>query len=141
MGGPGFIGWKLEKTKQYPAEWLVLTFWGGTEWVKVNKRVLDCHDRYVKKYPRWIPANMTFFSDQSKLITKLFSGYTITEFSLSDRGMKMTLKRRGKKTLYVEVPDDLTKLPPYDNGDFRSWDTNEEIIDGLLLSETEFIDI
>jgi len=43
MGGPGFFGIKLEKSKKHSEEWLVLRLWGASDWLHFNGRIIECH--------------------------------------------------------------------------------------------------
>ena len=50
MGGPGFFGIKLEKSKKYPEEWLVLRLWGADNWLHFNGQIIDCHPEQKKDF-------------------------------------------------------------------------------------------
>jgi hypothetical protein len=50
MGGPGFFGIKLEKSRKYPEEWLVLRLWGAADWLHFNGQIISCHPKQEKKW-------------------------------------------------------------------------------------------
>jgi hypothetical protein len=50
MGGPGFFGILLEKSKKYPEEWLVLRLWGAADWLHFNDRIIGCHPKQEEKW-------------------------------------------------------------------------------------------
>lgn len=143
MGGPGFIGWHLKANKMWGQEWLVLTMWGAAEWLLVNGRVLDCYpfDGWPEKYNTILHRKSTRFSDQAEIIKNLFCGRKIKKFELADRSFKMLLTKQGKCPMTVKLPTDLTKLAPHGSGEIRTWDTEEKMIDGFILSPTEYISI
>lgn len=141
MGGPGFFGLGLKKTTKYPEEWLVLTAWAAAEWLLVNGKCLDCFHGFAKKYKPIMQENGTMFHEQHRIVEKLFAGYKITEFDIQNKSFSMTLKRKGKKTLIVDLPEDLSKLPPFGCGDARKWKDDSQMLDGFIVSDDMFIDI
>jgi hypothetical protein len=139
MGGAGFFGLCLKDDGYRPEEWLVLTLWGSDSWLLLDGRVLNCYPLDSKKYKPWVTS--TFFSEQRETISKLFTGFTVEEFELNDRNFWMVLGKRGTKDRVLELPLKLSKLPPYGNGEPRTWETDEKLLDGFLVSKSEYINI
>ena len=137
MGGPGFFGLQLKKTRKYPEESLQLTLWAASNWLLVNGRPLAAS---TDKHKPHIIEKGTFSSIGEQFV-KLFVGYKITAFDLTKESFKMTLKRKGKKTLILELPANLSKVPPHGNNEPRTWRAADDMIDGFILSDDEYINI
>ena len=74
MGGPGFLGFHLEKSRNRPDEWLILCLWGACDWVLLDGM----------KY-----------EDGNDLCEKI-AGSVLSDAKVSDRKFKMEFDKGGK---------------------------------------------
>lgn len=58
MGGPGFFGIQMEKSKKHPEEWLVLRLWGAADWLHFNGRIMECSPKQEKKWKPFGTGNV-----------------------------------------------------------------------------------
>lgn len=136
MGGPGFFGLELEKKGRYPKEWLVLTMWGADQWLRVNNKWLNCHPDFWNPGQCYFP---TYEPDKCEnRINELFKGRIINKFVIGPKWFKLAF---DKSPLVLELPSDLSVLPPHGNGQRRQWCIGEKMEDGFILSPTPYIDI
>ncbi|MEM7057727.1 MAG: hypothetical protein AAF557_09090 [Pseudomonadota bacterium] len=77
MGGPGFLGFRLDQ------DWLVIAIWGAGEWTLVNgKLVTDIfHDQYDRPIP-WI-------SEDNDDLSPLIVGQMISDISVEPRSLRI----------------------------------------------------
>jgi hypothetical protein len=136
MGGPGFFGFKLEKKSRYPEEWIVLTLWAAIEWLLLDGKWLGCSDEYFDKSKCFFETSPSYFSEMQDLIQTPFNGFTITDFTVKNKSFKMKISNH-----ILELPTDLSKLPPYGNGDRRKWCSGEKMENGFIISNTPYINI
>ena len=52
MGGPGFVGFKIEG--YFGCRWLVYCIWSAGEHLLLNDRVFSCNIAFARKYDPWI---------------------------------------------------------------------------------------
>lgn len=135
MGGAGFLGFKLEKKNRYPEEWVVLTLWGATEWLLLDGKWLDCSVEYFDKDKCFFKKSIEDYSARDSLLDILV-GNVITEFVIKSKSFKMKIG-----SFILELPSDLSKLPPHGNGDSRKWCRGEKMENGFIISNTPFIKI
>lgn len=87
MGGPGFLCFHLAAGLDRPAEWLILTLWGGDNWVTANDRWIGCHSNQYSVQRPWHGFQEVGWDDLSPLLI----GKQLTAFELQPRSFKMTI--------------------------------------------------
>lgn len=137
MGGPGFLGFLLAKKSRYPQEWLVIRTWSAPGWLLLDNKWLECPLSYYDSKKCFFQEEKTIFSECEKQYREAFNGKQITDFFYGKRWFKMKIDN-----CFLEWPADLSKLPPYGNGNPRKWICkNETMEDAFLISSTPYINI
>lgn len=136
MGGPGFFGFKLAKEGRYPSEWLVLTLWSADNWLLLNNKWLRCHPHFFVNGKCFFHESGEYFSDISKRVYNYFFGLTIEKFFLRNRSFKMVMD-----STVLELPYNLSLLPPHGDGSLRKWNTSDKIENRFIISPSKFIKI
>ena len=93
MGGPGFLGFKLQG--EYGIRWLTYCIWSASEHVLFNDNVLECHPDYTEKYAPLI----TFDNYLNSLLKfkELLSDMTIKEVMVSKEIFEIILVDNHEK--------------------------------------------
>jgi hypothetical protein len=73
MGGPGFLGFHLEKSEHSPDEWLVLCLWGADEWVRLDGKKYENGDELCKE----------------------IDGSVLCDIKVSDRKFEIFFRKKG----------------------------------------------
>ena len=140
MGGPGFFGMKLEKKGRFREEWLVITMWGADQWLLFDGKWLDCHSDRFDSAKCIFPNYEGYFHKVMERVKMLFLGLTISDLKIRKKSFKMTLIKLGN-IHFLELPNDLSKLPKYGNNTDREWYPNDKMETAFLISPTQYINI
>lgn len=87
MGGPGFVGFKLQG--DFGSRWLVYCIWSAGEHILLDNRILECHEMFSKKYKPYIDFSNPeeYFNKLNELIKSL----TIQDIQLSQDTLSINL--------------------------------------------------
>lgn len=135
MGGPGFLGFKLEKTEQYSEEWLIQCIWGGGDWLSANGQWIHAHpDQYEIQQP--LMSNVCGAECYDNL-TPLLVGNTITTFDINKTRLYIVIN--NTVIAFSENPYD---RPPFaGTGKRRKVYPNDDLRDMWVFSEVPNIAI
>ncbi|PCJ58188.1 MAG: hypothetical protein COA79_14305 [Planctomycetota bacterium] len=123
MGGPGFVGFRLDKTADYKKEWLILTLWGATDWLLYDSRWVSAHpNQYEVQRPLIGIGDEVWDEFTEKVI-----GAKILEIDFCENSSKLTLGTNDDKNI-LEIPEDVSLLPKY-GGTLQSklWDGEDQM--------------
>jgi len=139
MGGPGFVGFRLDGNESRSTEWLVLTLWGADSWL-----LLD--DRWVGAHPKYYHIQKPLFSYYNKAdggkwdeVAELVVGTRITEAEVANDSCSFYLAKEDK-IVTLKVPKDTSKLPRLAGPDTpRTWLESEHMLDAWVVTEDPFL--
>jgi hypothetical protein len=124
MGGPGFLGVKLEKNSEHSDEWLVLCLWGSDEWVRYDGLPIFS---IVKTYEQY---------GQKKFIENV-TGKVLKSFDITDKSCKIMLDET-----VMEITEDPKSRPTYGgSGGYRTLLETDSLLDAWVVSSTMYIAI
>lgn len=106
MGGPGFVGFKIQG--DFGLRWLVYCIWSAGQYILLDDRVLQCHPKFSESYNPWID-----FDHQEKSITmikRLLGEAVIQNISLSGETLTITLTGSDSHTIKAQRISD--QFPP-----------------------------
>ena len=135
MGGPGFFGLRLQRTEQYPEEWLALTLWGATDWLLLNDRWFSAHPRY---YQEQKPLYGNFPPEHSwDEVTPHLTGTTVDKITVGRDCFSLHLVSERNQT-HLSLPADTGKLPKLGGDDkYRRWQSDESPLDAWVFFRDE----
>lgn len=87
MGGPGFVGFKLQG--YFGIRWLVYCIWSAGESILVDNRIMQCHPKYNEKYHPYIDIQKG--ESSLKDFKELINGWQIKDLILDDTNITITL--------------------------------------------------
>lgn len=123
MGGPGFLGLKLEKNSEHPDEWLVLCLWAADEWVSYDGESVFAINKTYKTY------------GQGKFLENIKSK-VLKSFDIADKSCKIMLDDTA-----LEIAEDPKERLPHGSGGYRTLMENDSLLDAWVVSSTSFIAI
>ena len=131
MGGPGFFGLRLQRTKQYPEEWFAFTLWGATDWLLLNDCWFSAHPRY---YEEQKPLYSNFGPDLSwDQATPLLKGTTLERINVGKNCFALQLAGPDFRT-ELAMPADSARLPKHGGFDEpRQWQSDESPLDAWVF--------
>ncbi|MBQ7776441.1 MAG: hypothetical protein IJ379_11040 [Lachnospiraceae bacterium] len=107
MGGPGFVGIKLEG--EFGVRWLVYCIWAAGEHILLDDRVLECHPKYADRYKPWID-----FDNEKESIEELMQflrGATIQDISLAEDELHIVLTQKAGDEHFIHTQKLSNKFP------------------------------
>jgi hypothetical protein len=158
MGGPGFVGFQLEQTPQYPSEWLVLRLWGATNWLRLDGESLDGLEsrregpfkrvyplfaiiglgqvatwlwvliRMVLSIPRWLRGWPIWW--EWDCASRIFVGSRIVGVEIHDQASALRLEKRGRIHVLSIAPQNIAFSP------VKAWNADESHLDAWVISAT-----
>jgi hypothetical protein len=133
MGGPGFVGFRLKSTDNFPEEWFTLTLWGAGDWLLINDRWLSAHPKY---YEIQEPLYSNFGEEQTwDKVTPLVKGAVVESMQIEPTHFMLTLSKEGQKA-WIQLPQDTERLPRFGGTDQpRIWNDSEEVQDAWAFYE------
>jgi hypothetical protein len=132
MGGPGFGGFLLSRTRDYPREWLVLVLWGADNWLLLDGRWVSAHPRWYGEQKPWQGWGDETWDD----FTPVIVGSRIAEAQITDDESLICLERSDARSRHLlEVPQDMSRLSKYGGtGQPRQWNSAESHLDAWIIS-------
>lgn len=88
MGGPGFVGLKIEG--DFGIRWIVYCIWMAGEHILLDDRVLECYPNFASTYKPWISYGDDYARSVDNL-RKLLNGQIIKDIQLSHDDLSITL--------------------------------------------------
>ena len=136
MGGPGFFGLRLQRTKQYPEEWFALTLWGASDWLLLNDRWFSAHPRY---YQEQKPLYSNFPPDLSwDEVTPLLKASTLEKIKIGKDCFSIHLVSDHAQ-IELSLPADSGKLSRLGGVDRqRQWQSDESPLDAWVFCKRCF---
>ncbi|MCP4419653.1 MAG: hypothetical protein GY805_23835 [Chloroflexi bacterium] len=131
MGGCGFFGLKLEKTKQYATEWFVLLLWSAAQWLLFDGKWVEAHPN---QYHIQKPLFSSFPERKWDYLTDKLVGAAITDLLVNANSMKCGLENSGEKYL-LELPENVTRLPLHGSLEPRQWFKQDNLLDAWIVTE------
>jgi hypothetical protein len=101
MGGAGFFGLQLKKTKEYSMDWLVLRLWGADNWLHFDGHIINCHSNQV---PKFTPLN-------SQELKKTIKGLTLVSAEVMDKSSYFILDGGPTQIHRLEIKEDPASRP------------------------------
>jgi hypothetical protein len=92
MGGPGFFELYLEKSDRYPAEHLVLTLWGASNWLLLNNLWITAHPN---QYEKQRPLYSNYPDQRWDEATMILVGSVIADTTIDDTRTIFALEKDG----------------------------------------------
>jgi hypothetical protein len=130
MGGPGFLGFGLEKTSLRPCEWLVLRLWGAADWLLYDSKPFDPYE--------WPPKASNHFE-------KSLEGCTFFKANINRKSFDFYFENSnrycGNPRHILEMPIDQTNTGsgPIDIyiGVKRNWPAKASLLDAFIIAEVK----
>jgi hypothetical protein len=158
MGGPGFVGFQLKQTPQYPCEWLVLRLWSATGWLRLDGEPLDKFESrreglFQRLYPLFAVAGLGQVAGLLWVLTgralaiprqlrgwpiwrqwdrasRIFVGATIVGVDITDQTSALRLEKQGRAYALSMAPQNLHFSP------VARWNGDESHLDAWVISST-----
>jgi hypothetical protein len=132
MGGPGFGGFLLSRTRHYPKEWLVLILWAADNWLLLDGRWVSAHPRWYGEQRPWQGWGDETWDD----FTPIIVGSRIMEAQIKVNESLLYLERADAGARHLlELPRDVTRLSRHGgSGNPHQWHQNESHLDAWVFS-------
>ncbi|NKE71219.1 hypothetical protein [Candidatus Manganitrophus noduliformans] len=130
-GGPGFWGFKLAETDQYPEEWLILTVWNAGDCLLIDGEKGEVvAAEFIAMHPdAGVEAFYRHYVARVNEITEKVVGSKIVDAQITPASSEI-LFQKGGETHRLEIPQGSSE--PYQG---RSWPSGENQREAWVLSE------
>lgn len=135
MGGPGFWGFKLNKTDIYPDEWLILSLWAASYWLLFDGQIAEVvptEETLTLSSDTGLPKIYQLQETRTIELIKIIVGSKIIAAHINDISSSFELKN-GAKIHRMEISKNTS---PYQEPLLRAWNPEESHWDAWVISET-----
>ncbi|MFA6227600.1 MAG: hypothetical protein WC668_00210 [Patescibacteria group bacterium] len=134
QGGPGFLGFKLEKNFRYHEEWLILRIWGADNWLLVNGLWFAADP---DQYDIQVPLYSNYYEKEWDNFSELIISERIETFEIAEKTMTITIG-----STVISLGDNPEERPRYaGNGDQRKLDEADDLREAWILSPYAWVEI
>jgi hypothetical protein len=122
MGGPGFLGFTLDDSKDYQSssgrDVLVFAVWGAGQYTLIDNRIVTCTPQFYSEYRPWFSEWADADIEQWDDLTSMLIGCKISEIDLGETKCTLTVTKESLKHTIEFFKND-PRLPPMGNGEAR----------------------